>query len=99
MKRSKYLKALEQLIGRVFIMRVSASTAARTSRHDTSLDDHQADDALSVGSADSNHLGGLPGLQATFGVGALIATTCFASFMTLGLELPAAMVSWGQFRH
>jgi hypothetical protein len=77
-------------------MRVSASTAARTSGHDTSLDDQRAGDALSVGAMDST---GLPGLQATFGVGALIATTCFASFMTLGLELPAAMVSWGQLRH
>ena len=76
-------------------MRASASTAARASRHDTSLDDQQADDALSVGAVDSN----FPGLQATFGVGALIATTCFASFMTLGLELPAAMVSWSQVRH
>jgi hypothetical protein len=74
-------------------MSVSTSTAARTPRHDTSLDDQ--DDALSVGAVDSN----FPGLQATFGVGTLIATTCFASFMTLGLELPAAMVSWSKVRH
>lgn len=80
-------------------MSVATPTAARASHRDTSLDDQRADDALSVGATDSNNLAGLPGLQATFGVGALIATTCFASFMTLGLELPAAMVSWAQVRY
>jgi len=80
-------------------MRVSASTAARTSRCVPPLDDDQAEDALSVGSVESNYLAGFPGVQATFSVGTLIATTCFASFLTLGLELPAAMVSWGQCRH
>jgi hypothetical protein len=82
---------------KVFTMPASASTTARTPHHLTPPDD-RADDALSVGSTDSSYLAGLPGMQATFGVGTLIATTCFASFLTLGLELPAAMVSWSQVR-
>ncbi len=71
-------------------MRASAST--------NSLDDRSEDDALSVAPVEQNQLAAFPGAQAIFSAGTLVATTCFASFMTLGLEMPGAMMNWAQFR-
>jgi hypothetical protein len=79
-------------------MSVSASPITSTPRSVELVSDHLTDDdALSVGEQDQ--LAGYRGMQAMFGVGTLVAATCFAGFMTLGLELPGAMVNWGQFRH
>lgn len=78
-------------------MSASASPITSTLPSVELLSDHLTDDALAVGEQDQ--LAGFRGMQAMFGVGTLMAATCFAGFMTLGLELPGAMVNWGQFRH
>lgn len=64
-----------------------------------SLDDGPEDDALSVAPVKQNQLAAFSGAHAILGVGMLVATTCFASFLTLGLEMPGAMMNWAQFRH
>jgi hypothetical protein len=78
-------------------MSASASPITSTPHSVELLSGHLTDDALAVGEQDQ--LAGFRGMQAMFGVGTLMAATCFAGFLTLGLELPGAMVNWGQFRH
>lgn len=62
------------------------------------LDDRPEDDALSVAPVKEDQLAAFSGAQAVMSVGTLVATTCFASFLTLGLEMPGAMMNWAQFR-